>query len=256
MARDLSRNVGSMAYDKLIAGITPSAQVASGTIEKLSAAASYVRGTVFARSTLDNKLSILGTAPAKTTVKKSGNGTAKAFTLTDAPEVIRQVVIRGNTEQDTGDGTTKDFILTATPLEIASVTIGGVATTAYTYDAATHTVSFTTAPANAAAIVYTFPLVITTYVWDRSSKRITFDSAPASATDNIEITYDAEQLVPDCILIEDITVGTAEDAVAAVFTAGLFNKDALTVKAAYTMTQADKDKLRERGIILTEVWPE
>lgn len=57
-----------------------------------------------------------------------------------------------------------------------------------------------------------------------------------------------ETLTPDCILCDDIDVGTAADANAAVFTAGCFNIDALTIKDEYTMTEADKDKLRERGI--------
>jgi hypothetical protein len=62
-----------------------------------------------------------------------------------------------------------------------------------------------------------------------------------------------ETLTPDCILCDDMDVGTAADVNAAVFTAGCFNADALTVKTAYTMIEADKDKLRERGIYLGTV---
>ena len=39
MAKHLNDKVGSMEYDKLIAGITPPVKVASGIITKLSAAA-------------------------------------------------------------------------------------------------------------------------------------------------------------------------------------------------------------------------
>lgn len=63
MAKHLNDKVGSMEYDKLIAGITPPVKVASGIITKLSAAATYPRGTVLCRSSGtggDGKLKILG----------------------------------------------------------------------------------------------------------------------------------------------------------------------------------------------------
>ena len=50
----------------------------------------------------------------------------------------------------TGDGTTKKFTLTKDVDKIISVTVGGTATTAYTY--ADGEITFTNAPANAAAI--------------------------------------------------------------------------------------------------------
>ena len=71
MAKHLNDKVGSMEYDKLIAGITPPVKVASGIITKLSAAATYPRGTVLCRSSGtggDGKLKILGT-----TASSNGN---------------------------------------------------------------------------------------------------------------------------------------------------------------------------------------
>ncbi|HCS73025.1 MAG TPA: head decoration protein [Clostridiales bacterium] len=59
-----------------------------------------------------------------------------------------------------------------------------------------------------------------------------------------------ETLTPNCVLCDDVVVGAATDVNTTVYTAGCFNADALTVKDAYTMTEADKDKLRERGIYL------
>ena len=59
-----------------------------------------------------------------------------------------------------------------------------------------------------------------------------------------------ETLTPDCILCDDVTVGTDADVDVAVYTAGCFNVDALIVNTGYTMTEDDKDKLRERGIYL------
>ena len=131
MAKHLNDKVGSMEYDKLIAGITPPVKVASGIITKLSAAATYPRGTVLCRS--------------------SGTG---------------------------GDGKLK--ILGTTAVE-------------------------------------------------------------------------NETLTPDCILCDDEDIGTDADANVAVYVMGCFNEDALTVDDEYTITQADKDALRGRGIYLAQV---
>jgi len=65
-----------------------------------------------------------------------------------------------------------------------------------------------------------------------------------------------ETLTPDCVLTDDVVVGTEADVVASVYTAGCFNSDALIVKADYTLSKADKDKLRERGIYLGTVLPD
>lgn len=55
-----------------------------------------------------------------------------------------------------GDGTEDDFVLTGDVNEILSVTIDGEATTEYTYDSDTKTITFDTAPANKAVIVVTY----------------------------------------------------------------------------------------------------
>ena len=60
------------------------------------------------------------------------------------------------TESFTGDGATKTFTLTGNVLRIIGVTVGGTATTAYSYNAETQVVTFTSAPANAAAIKITY----------------------------------------------------------------------------------------------------
>lgn len=56
----------------------------------------------------------------------------------------------------TGDGTEDDFVLTESATQILSVTVNGTETSDYTYDADTKTVTFTTAPANKAAIVINY----------------------------------------------------------------------------------------------------
>ena len=127
----LNREVGSMTYDKLIAGLTPEVKVTTGVIRMLAVAATFPRGTVLAKSSGtagDGKLVILGTEAAAD-----------------------------------------------------------------------------------------------------------------------------ETLTADCILKDDTEVGTAVDAVTPVYDMGCFNESALKVADSYTMTEADKDVLRERGIYLGEV---
>lgn len=55
---------------------------------------------------------------------------------------------------------------------------------------------------------------------------------------------------PDCILCDDLDVGTEDDETVAVYTAGCFDPDFLTVADGYTLTDADIDALRIRGIVL------
>lgn len=62
-----------------------------------------------------------------------------------------------------------------------------------------------------------------------------------------------ETLTADCILAEDVAVGTSADVVAPVYEIGCFDPDKLTVKSGYTVVAADKDALRSRGIYLAPV---
>lgn len=193
MANHLNRDVGSMEYDKLFADLRPQAHVGSGIIRRLGAAATYVRGTVLAKSSADNMLVILGTDAAVS---------SQAFN---------------------GDGSDTTFAITAKPMVVNSVKVGGSAVTISSYDATTGVV--------------------------------TLAAAPASGTGNVIAYYNEEILTPDCVLCDDTSVGTSADVNAAVYTAGNFNVNALTVNSGYTMTESDKDKLRERGIYLGVVWP-
>ena len=54
---------------------------------------------------------------------------------------------------------------------------------------------------------------------------------------------------PDCILCDDTEVDTAEDTPVDVYAAGCFDPEKVTVAEGYTITQADKDKLRTYSII-------
>ena len=59
---------------------------------------------------------------------------------------------------------------------------------------------------------------------------------------------DGADLTADCILCDDITVGT-DDAIATVYTAGCFNTNKITVADGYTMTEEDYDNLRKYNIV-------
>lgn len=60
------------------------------------------------------------------------------------------------TESFTGDGSAKTFTLTGNVLRVIGATVDGTATTAYTYNAETQVVTFTTAPANNKAVKITY----------------------------------------------------------------------------------------------------
>lgn len=65
-------------------------------------------------------------------------------------------------------------------------------------------------------------------------------------------TASSGTLTPDCVLCDDATIGT-DDGVEVVYVAGNFNIDALIVSDGYTLTEDDKDKLRERGIYISQI---
>lgn len=66
---------------------------------------------------------------------------------------------------------------------------------------------------------------------------------------------DTETLTANCILCDDVEVGTAADATVAVYLAGCFNPDKLTMASRYTMKEADKDALRDAGIVFKAASP-
>ena len=60
---------------------------------------------------------------------------------------------------------------------------------------------------------------------------------------------------PDCILCDDTEVGTAEDVPVDIYVAGCFDPEKVTVAEGYTITQADRDKLRAYSIIFKAATP-
>ena len=70
-------------------------------------------------------------------------------------------------------------------------------------------------------------------------KLVIFGSTPATN----------ETLTADCVLAEDIDVGTSNDENALVFYQGNFNQDALIIKSGASIGDSDQDDLRLRNII-------
>ena len=63
-----------------------------------------------------------------------------------------------------------------------------------------------------------------------------------------------ETLTADCILTDDVDVGTSADENVTVYIAGNFNESALIFKeTGATISETDRDELRKKGIILGTV---
>lgn len=128
------------------------------------------------------------------------------------------------TEDFNGDGTATTFTLAASPLP-AAVTGAKVGTTDATVSA-----------------------------YNPQTGVVTLSAAPAAGTKNVHITYEkAGANVPDCVLCDDVEVGTTTDENVAVYVSGCFNEAALITVDEYSLTEADRDALRMKGILLGTV---
>ena len=127
------------------------------------------------------------------------------------------------TASATGDGSTKKFTVIAggdPSSALTEVKVGGTATTAYSYNPVTGEILFDSAPANAASIA------------------IKYTTGGGNA---------------DCVLTDDVEVGTTSDENVTVYVTGNFNIGAVIVATGYTITEADKDTLRMKGILFGTV---
>lgn len=59
-----------------------------------------------------------------------------------------------------------------------------------------------------------------------------------------------ETLTANCVLCDDVDVGTAADVTTLAYRTGKLNTGKLIVKSGYTLTAADKEALRDAGILL------
>lgn len=76
-----------------------------------------------------------------------------------------------------------------------------------------------------------------------------------SADNKCVILADGATLTANCILCDDVTVGTAEDVTVPVYIAGCFNPDRVIVGEGYTMKPTDYDALRKYSIIFKAALP-
>lgn len=61
-----------------------------------------------------------------------------------------------------------------------------------------------------------------------------------------------ETLTANCILAEDVEVGTNANVTALAYRTGHFARNKLIVKNGYTMTATDEEELRKGGILLSD----
>lgn len=64
---------------------------------------------------------------------------------------------------------------------------------------------------------------------------------------------EGETLTVNCVLTDDVEVGTETDKTATAYRQGCFNKDAVTVNDGYTITEADIDELRRYNILFADM---
>lgn len=196
MSTRLDEVIGSVEYDGLIVDSSPAADVFSVTIRKLAAEATLARGTVLARSDVDDKMVILGTTPAA--------GKAGTPAVDEVPAVYTQT-------QDTELSATKVYYVKFGN-EYVAVSDPDVTDIANYYELTTPAVP----------------------------------AVPAGADDPDEV------LTADCILADAVTVGTAADVTAIAYRTGHFARGKLVVKTGYTLTSADEQALRGKGILLSD----
>jgi len=158
-----------------------------------------------------------GTVAKLTVAATYSRGTVLAKSTTDGKLYILGTDAALSSQSFNGDGSAKVFTVTDKPGRIDNVKVDGSVVTVSSYDASTGVVTLAT--------------------------------APASGMGNVVVYYPEEELIPDCILCDSEDIGTAADAPVAVYTAGCFDLNRITVHDGYTMTEADRDKLRERGIV-------
>lgn len=74
--------------------------------------------------------------------------------------------------------------------------------------------------------------------------------AKSTATGKLSVLGSStpNDLTADCILCDDVEVDST-DAKVVVYTAGCFDINKVTIAEGHTITEAERDKLRERGIV-------
>lgn len=89
---------------------------------------------------------------------------------------------------------------------------------------------------------------------DADGKYVIMGATPQSITTGegdgaVTVT---ENLAANAVLAEDVYVGTKSDEVAVAYRTGHFNANGLIVANDYEITEADKETLRSKGILLSD----
>jgi len=87
----------------------------------------------------------------------------------------------------------------------------------------------------------------------KGASQVTYKRGTLLGKANGKLSLYAGTGTPDCVLTDDVTVGTAADENVTVYITGYFNKAKLIVGEGYTLTEADADELRKKGILLGTV---
>lgn len=61
-----------------------------------------------------------------------------------------------------------------------------------------------------------------------------------------------ETLTANCVLADDVEVGTTSDAVATAYRTGHFNENSLITDNSHAISETDKEALRSAGILLSD----
>lgn len=77
-------------------------------------------------------------------------------------------------------------------------------------------------------------------------------TALAVGSDGKMVILGTEGAVANCVLAEEVTVGTENDETAVAYRTGHFQGNNLIVKEEYAITAADKENFRKVGILLSD----
>lgn len=77
-------------------------------------------------------------------------------------------------------------------------------------------------------------------------------SAGTAGDGKLVILGSTETLTANCILAEDVEVGTTADVTALAYRTGHFARNKLAVASGYTLKATDEEELRKAGILLSD----
>lgn len=83
-------------------------------------------------------------------------------------------------------------------------------------------------------------------------KRGTVLALPAGTADDGKLVILGSTATANCILAEDVEVGTTADVTVLAYRTGHFARNKLAVASGYTLKATDEEELRKAGILLSD----